>query len=51
MKLFRKNNDLESKIGNSLISLKGLTLGLAYEHGSVRTRELYEGINAIEWVI
>ncbi|CAJ1200660.1 ATP-binding protein [Companilactobacillus nantensis] len=48
MRSFRKNDDLESKIGKDwqqLNFIEHTAIGLAYEHGSVRTRELYEGIN------
>lgn len=43
MRSFRKNNDLESRIGSDwdqLNFIEKAAIGMAYEHGSVRTREV-----------
>ncbi|WP_334329680.1 ATP-binding protein [Companilactobacillus sp. HBUAS59699] len=48
MRSFRKNDDLESRIGEdwqSLNFIERAAVGLAYEHSSVRTRELYEVVD------
>ncbi|BDZ31999.1 ATP-binding protein [Lactiplantibacillus sp. WILCCON 0030] len=45
---FRKNDDLESKIGadwQKLNFIEKAAVGLAYEHGSVRTRELSAAVD------
>jgi len=48
MRSFRKNNDLESKIGEDwkiLNFIERAAVGLAYEHGTVRTRELSAAVD------
>lgn len=48
MRSFRKNIDLESKIGEDwkqLNFIEQAAVGIAYEHGSVRTRELSEAVD------
>jgi len=48
MRSFRKNDDLESKIGRDwqkLNFIEKAAVGLAYDHNSVRTRELYEVVD------
>ena len=48
MRSFRKNADLESKIGKDwelLNFIERAAVGIAYEHGSVRTRELSDAVD------
>jgi len=48
MRSFRKNDDLESKIGEDwkqLNFIEQAAVGLAYEHGTVRTRELSAAVD------
>jgi len=48
MRSFRKNDDLESKIGKDWQKfnfIEKAAIGLAYDHSSVRTRELYEMVD------